>query len=69
MEATSDWAEKIAPGATVRKRTWPVMVHGVRVADYPREAGEENAKRIEKESARFYRGLKIREVFQREHIR
>ena len=30
-----DWANRIAPGAVVKKRTWPVLIHGVRVADYP----------------------------------
>jgi hypothetical protein len=32
MEETT---ECIAPAAVVQKRTWPILVHGVRVADYP----------------------------------
>jgi len=45
-----DWAKRIAPGAEVKKRTWPVLIHGVRVADYPQGAEEEHARRIEKEN-------------------
>ena len=37
-------------------------MYGVRVADYPRSAGEKNAKRIKTENNRFYPGLKIKDV-------
>jgi hypothetical protein len=50
MEETTEWAKRIAPAAVVQKRTWPVLVHGVRVADYPRSAGEKNTRRIETEN-------------------
>ena len=62
MEETTDWAKRIAPAAVVQKRTWPVLVHGVRVADYPRSAGEKNARRIETENNRLHPGLKIKDV-------
>jgi hypothetical protein len=59
MESAVDWANRIAPGAVVKKRTWPVLIHGVRVADYPQGAGEEHARRIEKENEKFHPGLRI----------
>jgi hypothetical protein len=59
MESTVDWAKRIAPGAVVKKRTWPVLIHGVRVADYPQGAEEEHARRIEKENEKFHPGLKV----------
>jgi hypothetical protein len=34
MESTVDWAKRIAPGAVIKKRTWPVLIYGVRIADY-----------------------------------
>ena len=34
LEAETGWVISIAPGVIVYKRTWPVLVHGVRVADY-----------------------------------
>jgi hypothetical protein len=37
-------------------------VYGVRIADYPRSAGEKNARRIETENNRLYPGLKIKDV-------
>jgi hypothetical protein len=50
---------KIAPGAVIKKRTWPVLIHEVRVIDYPQEAKEEHARRIKKENEKFHPGLKI----------
>ena len=35
LEAETNWVTSIAPGATVHKRTWPVLVYRVRVANYP----------------------------------
>ena|SRR2546423_5390520 len=35
MESTVDWANSIALGVVVKKCTWRVLIHGVRVADYP----------------------------------
>jgi hypothetical protein len=43
----------------VKKRTWPVLIYGVRVADYLQGAKEEHARRIEKENEKFHLGLKI----------
>ena len=52
IETRTDWAEFIAPSAVVRKRTWPVIVHGVRVRDYQLDAWGKHAKSIEKENTR-----------------
>jgi hypothetical protein len=38
LETRTGWAESIAPSAVVRKRTWPVIVHGIRVRDYQLDA-------------------------------
>jgi hypothetical protein len=43
----------------VKKRTWPVLIHGVRVVDYPQRAEEKYARRIKKENEKFHPGLKI----------
>lgn len=59
LETDTTWAKTVTPGATVYKRTWPVLIHGVRVADYPPDAWEEHAKRMEKENARLHPGIKI----------
>jgi hypothetical protein len=43
----------------IKKRTWPVLIHGVRVADYPQRVKEEHARRIKKENEKFHSRLKI----------
>jgi hypothetical protein len=62
MEETQEWAKRIAPAAEVRKRTWPILIHAVRVADYGQNPCEENAKRIQKENERLHPGLKIASI-------
>ena len=37
-------------------------MHGVRVADYPRSAGEKNTRHIEIENSRLHPGLKIKDI-------
>jgi hypothetical protein len=59
MEEAQEWAKRIAPAAEVRKRTWPVLIHAVRVADYGQAPDEASAKRIQKENERLHPGLKI----------
>jgi hypothetical protein len=39
-----------------------VLIHGVRVADYPRVEKEKNIKRIESENDRLHPGLKIKDI-------
>jgi hypothetical protein len=34
MESITDWAKRIALRAVVKKRTWPILIYRVRVADY-----------------------------------
>jgi hypothetical protein len=38
LEKDDEWVKEINPKARVVKRTWPVIVHGMRVADFQREA-------------------------------
>jgi hypothetical protein len=59
LETRTGWAESIAPSAVVRKRTWPVIVHGVRVRDHQLDVWGKHAKRIEKENTRQIPNLKI----------
>jgi hypothetical protein len=59
LEAETSWVTSITPGAAVHKRTWPVLVHGVRVANYPMAAWEEHAKRMQIENVRTHPGLEI----------
>jgi hypothetical protein len=50
---------RIALGAVIKKRTWLVFIHGVRVTDYPQKTEEEYARRIKKENEKFHLRLKI----------
>jgi hypothetical protein len=59
IETTVDWANKITLGAVVKKRTWPVLIHEIRVVDYPQRAEKEHARRIKKENEKFHPELKI----------
>jgi hypothetical protein len=43
-----------------RKRTWPVIVHGVKIENYQLDAWEEHAKSIEKKNAKLAPNLRIR---------
>jgi hypothetical protein len=44
-----------------RKRTWPVIVHGVKMENYQlNDAWEKHAKSIEKENAKLAPNLRIR---------
>jgi hypothetical protein len=43
----------------IKKRTWPVFIHGIRVADYPQKAEKKHARRIKKENEKFHPKLKI----------
>jgi hypothetical protein len=59
LENDEEWVKDINPKARVVKRTWPVIVHGMRVADFQQDAGEAGARRIEEENAKRMPGLKI----------
>jgi hypothetical protein len=43
-------------------------VYGVKIADYPRSAGEKNARRIKIENNRLYPGLKIKNIRWLEYV-
>jgi hypothetical protein len=34
MEKQKSWVASICPSAVARKRTWPVIVHGVKMENY-----------------------------------
>jgi hypothetical protein len=60
MEKQKSWVEAICLSAVARKRTWPVIVHGVKMENYQLDAWEEHAKRIKKENAKLALNLRIR---------
>ena len=60
MEEKKEWIKAIALSAIARKETWPVMVHGVKIADLPLDAWEKQAKRLIKENAKLHPDLQIR---------
>jgi hypothetical protein len=43
-----------------RKRTWPIIVHGVKMKNYQLDAWEKYAKSIKKENAKLTPNLRIR---------
>jgi hypothetical protein len=43
----------------IKKRIWPILIHEVRVTDYPQEAEKKHTRRIKKENEKFHPGLKI----------
>ena len=62
LEDNTDWVKEISPEVGVVKKTWPIIIHGMRVADFPRDAFEENTKLLKKENDRLHPGLKIADV-------
>ena len=44
------------------KKTWLIIIHGMRMADFPRDAFEENTKLLKKENNHLYPGLKITDI-------
>jgi hypothetical protein len=60
MEEKKEWVKAIATSAEARKRSWLVIVHGIKVADHPLDAWEKQAKRIVKENAKLHPSLQIR---------
>jgi hypothetical protein len=62
MEEKKEWAKAIASSAETRKKTWPVMVHGVKITDYPLNECEKQAKRIAKENTKLHPNLQIRKL-------
>jgi hypothetical protein len=43
----------------IKKRIWPVLIHRIRVIDYPQRAEKKYARRIKKKNEKFHLGLKI----------
>ena len=59
MEKQKSWVASICPSAVARKRTWPVIVHGVKMENYQLNTWEKHAKSIEKENAKLIPNLRI----------
>lgn len=38
MEKQQSWIEVICPSAVARKRTWPVIIHGIKMENYTLDA-------------------------------
>jgi hypothetical protein len=38
IKRQKSWVEAICPSAVARKRTWPVIVHGVKMQNYQLDA-------------------------------
>lgn len=62
LEKETSWTGKLGASATIKKKTYRVLVHGMRVADFPRDAGEANARLIESENQRLHQGLRVLNV-------
>jgi predicted SprT family Zn-dependent metalloprotease len=43
----------------IKKRIWPILIHEIRVADYPQRAEKKHARRIKKKNEKFHLRLKI----------
>jgi hypothetical protein len=59
IEKQEDWIKAIASSAVTKQRTWPVMAHGIKVADFPLDAWEKQAKRLTKENEKLHPNLQI----------
>jgi hypothetical protein len=60
MEEKKEWVKAISTSAETRKRSWPIIVHGIKVADHQLDAWEKQAKRIVQENAKLHPSLQIR---------
>jgi hypothetical protein len=61
IKKQKSWAETICLSAVARKRTWPVIVHGVKMKNYQlNDAWKKHTKNIEKENAKLALNLRIR---------
>jgi hypothetical protein len=50
---------KIVPSAQIHHKTYAVLIHGVKIAFFGRDAGEKPARELEKKNAHLYSGMKI----------
>ena len=62
LEQDTQWTTRIGTSATIKRRTYRVLIHGMRVADFPRDAGQANAKLIEEENKQLHPELNIKSV-------
>jgi hypothetical protein len=59
MERQKSWVEAICLSTVARRRTWPVIVYGVKTENYPLDAWKKHAKSIQKENAKLSPDLQI----------
>ena len=59
MERQQSWIGAICPSAVVRKRTWPVIIHGVKMEKYPLDVWEKYTRSIKKENIKLSPDLRI----------
>ena len=59
MERQQSWIGAICPSAVARKRTWPVIIHGVKMEKYPLDVWEKHARSIERENIKLSPDLRI----------
>jgi hypothetical protein len=59
LEHQTGWVKKIHPTAETKKRTYRVLIHGMRVADFPGNAGESASKSLQEENERLHPGMNI----------
>lgn len=61
-ETHTGWAAAIAPSATVKKRSFKVMVHGVRVANINTDRQAEAIESLTAQNSRIHKNLRITRV-------
>jgi hypothetical protein len=60
IERQKNWVEAICLSAVVRKRTWPIIVYGVKMENYQLDVWEKHAKSIKKENTKLIPNIRIR---------
>ena len=59
LERQQSWIGAICPSAVARKRTWPVIIHGVKMEKYPLDTWEKHARSMERENIKLSPDLRI----------
>jgi ribosomal protein L20 len=62
LKYNTQWIARIRASATIKKHTYRVLVHSIRVADFSRSAGQTNVKLIKKENRQLHSELNIKSV-------
>lgn len=62
LEKEQGWEKKICPTAEIRQKSYQVIIHGLRVMDFPRDEGAANAKNLEEQNAGLHPEMKIKKM-------